>query len=152
MACIGVVDTTFARVDMGSLAVDELRNLMPDAVVKRLTVPGIKNAVWGALKLIKEGCDAVIVLGWVGPTQTDKYSYLATSIGLMQLQIQTGVLVLDVTVHEDEAGGDEKRLREIAVDRTKKHVWNLYQLLRGDLSPYAGKGLRQGYPHAGEIV
>jgi riboflavin synthase len=152
MTCIGVVDTTFARVDMGSVAVDEIRNLMPDAVVKRLTVPGIKNTVWGALKLVKEGCDAVVVLGWVGPTQVDKYSYLATSIGLMQLQIATGVLVLDVTVHEEEGDGDEKRLKEIAVDRTRKHVWNLAQLLRGGLERYAGRGLRQGYPHAGEII
>lgn len=152
MTCIGVVDTTFARVDMGAVAVDEIRSLMPNAVVKRLTVPGIKNTVWGALKLIREGCDAVIVLGWVGPSQVDKYSYLATSIGLMQLQIETGALVLDVTVHEEEGGGDEKRLKEIALDRTKKHVWNLVQLMRGGLERYAGKGLRQGYPHAGEIV
>ncbi|MEM1598677.1 MAG: riboflavin synthase [Pyrobaculum sp.] len=152
MTCIGVVDTTFARVDMGSAAVEELRLLMPDALVKRLTVPGIKNTVWGALKLIKEGCEAVMVLGWVGPTPVDKYSYLATSIGLMQLQIETGVLVLDVTVHEEEGGGDEKRLKEIALDRARKHAWNLVQLLRGDLSRFAGKGLRQGYPHAGEIL
>ncbi|MFN7105049.1 MAG: riboflavin synthase [Pyrobaculum sp.] len=150
MTCVGIVDTTFARVDMGGIAVEELKNLMPDAVVRRITVPGVKNAVWGALRLIKEGCDAVAVLGWVGPTQVDKYSYLATSIGLMQLQIATGVLVLDVTIHEEE--GDEKKLKEIAVDRTKKHMWNLVQILRGDLGRYAGKGLRQGYPHAGEIL
>jgi len=152
MGCIGVVDTTFARVDMGGVAVEELKSLMPNAVVKRVTVPGIKNTVWGALKLIKEGCDAVIVLGWVGPTPVDKYSYLATSIGLMQLQIATGVLVLDVTVHEEESGGDERKLKEIAVDRTRKHVWNLVQMLTGGLERYAGKGLRQGYPHAGEIT
>ncbi|MGB9704850.1 MAG: riboflavin synthase [Pyrobaculum sp.] len=152
MSCIGVVDTTFARVDMGAVAIDELKNLLPNTAVRRLTVPGIKNTVWGALKLIKEGCDAVIVLGWVGPTPVDKYSYLATSIGLMQLQIETGVLVLDVTVHEEEGGGDDKKLKEIALDRTRKHVWNLVQMLRGGLEQYAGKGLRQGYPHAGEII
>lgn len=152
MSCIGVVDTTFARVDMGSVAVEELKNLLPHAVVKRITVPGIKNTVWGALRLIKDGCDAVIVLGWVGPTQVDKYSYLATSIGLIQLQIATGVLVLDVTVHEEEGGGDEKKLKEIAIDRARKHAWNLAQLLTEGLEKYAGKGLRQGYPHAGEIL
>ncbi len=150
MDCVGVVDTTFARVDMGAVALEELRNLLPDAAVKRLTVPGIKNTVWAAAKLAREGCGAVLVLGWVGPTAVDKYSYLATSIGLMQLQITTGVLVLDVTVHEEEGVGRE--LREIAIDRVKKHVWNLAQLLRGDLSRYAGKGLRQGYPHVGEII
>lgn len=147
-----MVDTTFARVDMGAAAVDELRSLMPHALVKRLTVPGIKNTVWGALRLIREGCDAVMVLGWVGPTQVDKYSYLATSIGLMQLQISTGALVIDVTVHEEEGGGDERRLKEIALDRARKHAWNLVQLLTEGLERYAGKGLRQGYPHAGEIL
>jgi riboflavin synthase len=152
VSCIGVVDTTFARVDMGAVAIDELKSLLPNTAVRRLTVPGIKNTVWGALKLIKEGCDAVIVLGWVGPTPVDKYSYLATSIGLMHLQIETGVLVLDVTVHEEEGGGDDKKLKEIALDRTRKHVWNLVQMLRGGLEQYAGKGLRQGYPHAGEII
>ncbi|MFN3805188.1 MAG: riboflavin synthase [Pyrobaculum sp.] len=150
MTCVGIVDTTFARVDMGGIAVEELKNLMPDAVVRRITVPGIKNVIWGAMRLIKEGCEAVAVLGWVGPTQVDKYSYLAASIGLMQLQIATGVLVLDVTIHEEE--GDERRLKEIAVDRTRKHMWNLVQMLRGDLGRYAGRGLRQGYPHAGEIL
>jgi riboflavin synthase len=152
MGCVGVVDTTFARVDMGGVAVEELKSLMPGAVVKRVTVPGIKNAVWGALKLVKEGCDAVIVLGWVGPTLIDKYSYLAASIGLMQLQIATGALVIDVTVHEEEGGGDERKLKEIAIDRTRKHVWNLVQMLRGGLTRYAGKGLRQGYPDVGEII
>lgn len=152
MACIGVVDTTFARVDMGAVAVEEIRNLMPDVSVRRVTVPGIKNTVWAALQLAKDGCDAVVVLGWVGPTPVDKYSYLATSIGLMNVQIATGVLVIDVTVHEEEGGGDDKKLKEIAIDRVKKHMWNLYQMLRGDLQRYAGKGLRQGYPHAGEIT
>ncbi|MEM1519447.1 MAG: riboflavin synthase [Pyrobaculum sp.] len=152
MTCIGVVDTTFARIDLAAVAMDELKNLMPDVLIKRLTVPGIKNTIWAALQLSKEGCDAVVVLGWVGPTQVDKYSYLATSIGLIQLQIATGVFVLDITIHEEEGGGDEKKLKEVAVDRVKKHMWNLYQILRGDLQRYAGRGLRQGYPHAGEII
>lgn len=148
---MGVVDTTFARVDMASVAMEELRALLPDVRVVRLTVPGIKNTVWGALRLIQEGCEAVLVLGWVGPSQVDKYSYLAASVGLIQLQLQTGRLVIDVTVHEEEAE-DDRSLKEIAIDRARKHAWNLAMLLSGKgLERYAGMGLRQGYPHKGPI-
>lgn len=151
MDCIGVVDTTFARVDMGSVAVEELKSLMPSANIKRITVPGIKNTIWAAKRLAKEGCGAVIVLGWVGPSLTDKLSYLAMSIGLIQLQIELDVLILDVTVHEDEAR-DEAELKAIAVDRARKHAQNLVYLLRGDLSRFAGMGLRQGRPDVGPIL
>lgn len=151
MDCIGVVDTTFARVDMGSIAVDEVRNLMPEVAVRRITVPGIKNTIWGAKRLIQEGCRAVVVLGWVGASTTDKLSYLAMSLGLIQLQIETDSLILDVTVHEDEAPS-EAELKSIAVDRARKHVRNLVYMLRGDLSKYAGMGLRQGRPDVGPII
>ncbi|MEL9991626.1 MAG: riboflavin synthase [Thermoproteus sp.] len=151
MDCIGVVDTTFARVDMASEAIDEIKNLAPDVEIKRVTVPGIKNTIWGAKRLIKEGCSALLVLGWVGPSLTDKLSYLAMSIGLIELQIHEDVLILDVTVHEDEAAG-EKELRAIAIDRARKHARNLVALLRGDLSRFAGMGLRQGRPDVGPII
>jgi len=147
----GVVDTTFARVDMGAVAIRELKDLDPDAIIERITVPGIKNTVWGAKKLIDKGCDAVVVLGWIGPKLVDKLSYLAASIGLIELQIRTGVLIIDVTVHEEE-GKNEKELKEIAIDRTKKHIRNLLMLLKGDLTKYAGMGLRQGGPDVGPII
>jgi len=151
MDCVGVVDTTFARVDMASEAIDEIKSLAPDVEVRRITVPGIKNTIWGAKKLAREGCTALLVLGWVGPSLTDKLSYLAMSIGLIELQIHLDVLILDVTVHEDEAA-DERELKSIAVDRSRKHARNLVALLRGDLSRLAGMGLRQGRPDVGPII
>ncbi|TRM85485.1 riboflavin synthase, partial [Sulfolobus sp. A20-N-G8] len=104
-------------------------------------------------RLIDEGCDGVITLGWVGKTMLDKYSYLAASIGLIFVQILTSKHVIDVTVHEDEAE-DEEKLKEIAIDRATKHARNLVKLVRDGknaLTPFAGKGLRQGYRDAGEI-
>ncbi|BCU70683.1 riboflavin synthase [Stygiolobus caldivivus] len=149
----GVVDTTFSRVDMGKIAVNVIRKEDPDAEVIRYTVPGIKDLPVGAKKLLDQGCDGVITLGWVGRTMLDKYSYLATSIGLIMVQILTSKHVIDVTVHEDEAE-DEEKLVEIAEDRASKHALNLVTLVRDGgsaLTKYAGKGLRQGYKHAGGL-
>ena len=149
----GVVDTTFSRVDMGSIAVKTIRAEDPDAEIVRYTVPGIKDLPVAAKRLLEEGCDGVITLGWVGKSMLDKYSYLAASIGLIMAQLLTSKHIIDVTVHEDEAE-DEEKLKEIAIDRVKKHAINLVKLVRDGrtaLTPYAGKGLRQGYEHAGPI-
>ncbi len=154
MTRVGVVDTTFARVDMAKHVIRVLREELPNAEIIRYTVPGIKDIPVAARKLlIDEKCDGVITLGWVGPNPVDKYSYLAMSLGLIMLQVLTGKHVIDVTVHEDEAR-DPNELYEIAVDRAKKHAWNLAQLLKygGEaLTKYAGKGLRQGRPDVGPI-
>ncbi|EHP70407.1 riboflavin synthase [Metallosphaera yellowstonensis MK1] len=149
----GVADTTFSRVNMGELAVKVIKKEDPEGEVRRYTVPGIKDLPVAAKRLIESGCHGVITLGWVGRTQLDKYSYLAASIGLITVQLMTSTHVIDVTVHEDEAE-DEERLKEIALDRTRKHSVNLVKLVRDGwkaLTPLAGKGLRQGYEHAGEI-
>jgi riboflavin synthase len=154
MTRIGVVDTTFARVDMARHVIRVLEEELPDAEIIRYTVPGIKDIPVAARKLLIDmKCDAVITLGWVGPGLIDKYSYLAMSIGLIMLQIMTGKHVVDVTVHEDEAS-DPGELYEIAVDRARKHALNLVKLLKygGEaLTKYAGKGLRQGRPDVGPL-
>ncbi len=154
MIKIGVVDTTFSRVDMASIAIKTIEENLPQAVIIRYTVPGIKDIPVAARNLIMdEGCEAVLTLGWVGGKPVDKYSYLAMSIGLIMLQITTGKHIIDVTVHEDEAD-DPSKLYEIAVDRARKHALNLVKLIkygRKALTRYAGKGLRQGYPDAGPL-
>jgi riboflavin synthase len=154
MIKVGIVDTTFARVDMGSIVEKTIKELLPEARIHRYTVPGIKDIPVAAKKLIEEfGCDGVITLGWVGKTLTDKLSYVALSVGLQLVQLMTNKHVIDVTVHEDEAD-DEVKLYEIAVNRAKEHAENLVKLLRGGgeaLRPYAGKGLRQGLPDVGPI-
>ncbi len=150
---IGVVDTTFSRVDMAKIVIDELKNNLTGIQVIRYTVPGIKDIPVAAKKLIEEhNCDIVITLGWVGATQTDKYSYLASSIGIIMVQLLTNKHIIDVTVHEDEAKSPEELL-QIAVDRARKHAHNIIALLKGReaLSRWAGKGRRQGKPDAGPL-
>jgi len=151
--CVGVIDTTFSRVDMGSVAEEVLREELPDYRVVRYTVPGIKDLPGAARRLIDMGCDGVITLGWVGATQVDKYSYIAMSVGLVMLSVLTGKVVVDVTVHEDETE-DPRELREIAVNRARAHAENLVKLLTGGLEalrPLAGQGVRQGRSSVGPL-
>jgi riboflavin synthase len=148
-----VIDTTFSRVDMGSVAEEVLREELPDYRVVRYTVPGIKDLPGAARRLIDMGCDGVITLGWVGATQVDKYSYIAMSVGLVMLSVLTGKVVVDVTVHEDETE-DPRELREIAVNRARAHAENLVKLLTGGLEalrPLAGQGVRQGRSSVGPL-
>nr|WP_048100275.1 MULTISPECIES: riboflavin synthase [Acidianus] len=138
---------------MASVAIETIKETDPGSKIERYTVPGIKDLPVAARKLIELGCDGVITLGWVGKTMLDKYSYLASSIGLITVQILTMKHVIDVTVHEDEAE-DEDKLKDIAIDRTEKHAKNLVYLVRDGkeaLTSFAGKGLRQGYKNAGSL-
>ena len=154
MAKICIVDTTFARVDMAKHAIETLQLLMPDAVIVRRTVPGIKDIPVAIKRLMKEqGCEAGIVFGWVGKSLTDKISYAVYSLAIQLVELELEKPIIDVTVHEDETS-DEKELYRIAVDRAKKHAENLYLLLRNpeELTRRAGTGKRQGYPDAGPII
>ncbi len=151
--CVGVADTTFARVDMAKYVIEELERLLPGYAIERHTVPGVKDLPGAAKRLVDMGCEAVITLGWVGAQEVDKLSYLASSIGLIMVELLTGAIVLDVTVHEDEADSEE-RLAIIAEDRARKHARNLaYMVKEGPraLTRWAGQGLRQGGPDAGPI-
>jgi riboflavin synthase len=138
---------------MAKHAVDVISMLMPDAVIVRRTVPGIKDVPVAIKTLMKrENCDAGMVFGWVGRTLTDKISYAVYSLAIQLVQLELEKPILDVTVHEDEAESD-KELYNIAVDRAKKHAENLYLLLRNpeELTRRAGSGRRQGYPDVGPI-
>ncbi len=148
-----MVDTTFARVDMGSEAVRVLERLLPGYRIVRHTVPGIKDLPGAAMRLFEQGCDGVITLGWVGRREADKLSYLASSIGLILVEILAKRPLIDVTVHEDEAD-DPEALKRIALDRASKHARNLALMLREGpeaLTRWAGKGLRQGYEDVGPL-
>jgi len=153
LKCVGVVDTTFARVDMARYVIEVLEKELPAYRIIRHTVPGVKDIPAAAKRIIDLGCDGVITLGWVGPGQVDKYSYLASSLGLIMLGIMTGKVIIDVTVHEDEAEKPEE-LKRIAVHRAKAHAENLVAMLKEGpqaLTPKAGMGVRQGYPDVGPI-
>lgn len=149
---VGIADTTFSRIDMGRIAIDELRRYSSLKYI-RYTVPGIKDLPAAAKILFSRGCDIVITLGWVGKTENDKLSYLAMSIGKIFVEILEGKHVIDVTVHEDEAE-DERELYRIAENRVREHVRNAVDLLLNPkkLQKLAGTGQRQGYEDVGPIT
>jgi riboflavin synthase len=153
-AKIGVADTTFARVDMGGFAVDQLKATGTGFKVERCTVPGVKDLPVAAKKLIEErGCDIVIALGMPGAQPIDKVCAHEASTGLIQVQLMTNRHVIEVFVHEDEAS-NARELAFLAERRSREHAVNAYDLLfRPErLAKNAGKGLRQGFDDAGPIM
>ncbi|MFO8051311.1 MAG: riboflavin synthase [Thermoplasmatota archaeon] len=153
MKRIGVVDTTFSRVDMGVEAVNELRSVGGGFRIVRRTVPGIKDLPVACKKLIEEeDCDIVMALGMPGKEHIDKTCAHEASQGLIQVQLMTNVHIIEVFVHMDEAE-DEEELRFLAINRTREHAVNTYDLLfRPDrLRKQAGTGQRQGFSDAGPV-
>jgi len=153
MKKIGVVDTTFSRVDMGGFAIDELKRTGTGFKVERSTVPGVKDLPVAAKKLIEEmGCEVVIALGMPGREEIDKVCAHEASTGLIQVQLLTNKHIVEVFVHEDEAK-DSKELAWLAERRAREHAVNAYDLLfRPErLVKNAGKGLRQGFDDVGSI-
>lgn len=153
MRRIGVADTTFARVDMGGFAIDELKGTGTGFKVERYTVPGVKDLPVAAKKLLEErGCDIVIALGMPGAQEIDKVCAHEASTGLIQVQLLTNKHVIEVFVHEDEAES-AKELAWLAERRAREHAVNAYDLLfRPErLGKNAGTGQRQGYEDVGPI-
>jgi riboflavin synthase len=149
---IGIVDTSFARYDMASAAIDELRKRGGRITIHRYTVPGIKDLAAGARILFDRGCDLVMALGMVGRQPVDKDCALAADFGLQIVQAQTGRHILGVMVHEDEAS-DEGQLGWLFDRRTREHAANAYDLLfrPGAIRARAGTGQREGFEDAGPI-
>jgi riboflavin synthase len=153
MKRIGVADTTFARVDMGGFAIDELKKTGTGFRVERYTVPGVKDLPVAAKKLFDEReCDIVIALGMPGANDIDKVCAHEASTGLIHVQLLANKHIIEVFVHEDEAK-NAKELAWLAERRSREHAVNAYDLLfRPErLSKNAGKGLRQGFEDVGPI-
>jgi len=154
---IGVVDTMFARYDMGSEAVDELSSCPGFGTrfeTVRRTVPGFKDLGVAAKKLIQEeGCKAVVALGMPGRAPIDKACAHEASQGIMLAQLMTNTHVLEVFVHEDESD-DPEILAAVCRDRSRKHARNAYWLLYepDQLVRRAGQGVRQGFTDAGPVL
>jgi len=150
MAKIGIADTTFARVNMGSIAIDEIRRNV-SAGIDRYTVPGVKDLPVACKKLIDErGCDLVMALGMPGGADKDKLCAHEASQGLIMCQLLTNTHIIEVFVHEDEAK-DDKELDWLAEQRTREHAVNAVRLLYKpkELEKMAGTGQRQGFADAG---
>ena len=153
MMNIGVVDTTFSRIDMGGIAIDELKRTGTGFKVHRRTVPGIKDLPVECKKLIdEESCDIVIALGMPWKDPIDKVCAHEASQGLIQVQLMTNKHIVEVFVHQDEAK-DERQLAWLAERRAREHAVNAFDLLfRPErLVKNAGKGLRQGFEDVGSI-
>ncbi|HHQ44619.1 MAG TPA: riboflavin synthase [Candidatus Altiarchaeales archaeon] len=152
-AKIGIVDTTFSKVNMGEIALNEIRDNFPNITVTRKTVPGVKDLpVACKIMLEKEDCDACIALGMPGGQEIDRQCAHEASQGIIQAQLMTNKHIIEVFIHEDEAS-DEKDLYNITVDRCRKHAKNAAYLTTKPeiLVKNAGQGLRQGRENAGPI-
>lgn len=154
---IGVVDTMFARYDMGAEAADELAQCPGYGErfeVVRRTVPGFKDLGVECKKLIEEdGCRIVVALGMPGKAAIDQVCAHEASQGLMMAQLLTNTHILEVFVHENEEE-DPEALNKVCIDRARKHARNAYWMLYEpeQLSRRAGQGVRQGYDDAGPLL
>ncbi len=154
---IGVVDTMFARYDMGAEAVDELASCPGHGTVfevVRRTVPGFKDLGVEAKRLIEvDGCRIVVALGMPGRAAIDQVCAHEASQGIMLAQLLTNTHVLEVFVHETEED-DPSRLAGVCADRSRKHARNAYWMLYEpeQLTRRAGLGVRQGYEDAGPLA
>ncbi len=147
---IGVADTTFARVDMGAIAIDELRK-RASVSIERVTVPGIKDLPVACKKLIEERkCGIVMALGMPGGQEKDRMCAHEASVGLISCQLLTNTHIIEVFVHEDEAR-DDRELAWLAEQRTREHARNVLTLAFSpeELTREAGTGQRQGFQDAG---
>jgi riboflavin synthase len=147
---VGVADTTFSRVNMGAIAIDELKK-HASVAIERSTVPGIKDLPVACKKLIEERrCDIVMALGMPGGKEKDRLCAHEASQGLITCQLMTNTHIIEVFVHEDEAK-DGKELAWLAEQRTREHAINTVKLILRprDLENEAGTGQRQGFEDAG---
>jgi len=151
MKKVGIVDTTFARYDMASAAMDELGGLR-SVRFERRTVPGIKDLPVEAKRLLDEGCDIVMVFGMPGSKPIDKQCAHEASLGIIMAKLMTNKHIIEVFVFEDEAR-NEKELAELADKRAREHARNVYRLLfkSEELTKMAGTGQREGGPDAGPL-
>ena len=154
---IGVVDTMFARYDMGAEALDELTDCPGFGTrfeVVRRTVPGFKDLGVACKRLIEqEDCKIVVALGMPGKADIDQVCAHEASQGIMLAQLLTSTHILEVFVHENEEE-DPAKLAVVCVNRARKHARNAYWMLYEpeQLTRQAGQGVRQGYEDAGPIA
>jgi riboflavin synthase len=154
---IGVVDTMFARYDMGAEALDELRacpGFGERFELVHRTVPGFKDLGVEAKRVIEqEGCRIVVALGMPGKADIDQVCAHEASQGIMLAQLMTSTHILEVFVHESEEE-DPAKLAAVCVDRARKHARNAYWMLYEpeQLTRRAGQGVRQGFGDAGPIA
>lgn len=149
---IGIIDTTFARVNMGAIAIDELRRNYPNISYTRKTVPGIKDLPVECKKILDSDFNICMALGMVGSAPIDTQCAHEASIGIQHVKLMTNKHVIEVFVHENEAWSGEEFV-EICQNRIRKHVHNSVKLILDpeNLTRQAGRGVRQGKEDEGPV-
>ncbi len=149
---IGLVDTTFARVDMASYAKKEIEGVRTDVKIIQRTVPGIKDLPVACKKLLDEGCDIVMAFGMPGKEVIDKQCAHEASQGIIHAQLLANKHIVEVFVYEDE-GRNEADLTEVCKNRAVKHARNAMDLIFNpeNLKKRAAMGIRQGRSDVGRI-
>lgn len=149
---LGIVDTTFSRVDMGEMALDEMRRSHPSVQVERRTVPGIKDLAVECKRMLDSGCEVVMALGMVGGAPIDAQCAHEASLGIQQAKLMTNKHIIEVFVHENEAWSG-REFGEICQGRVRKHVHNAVLLMMDPqaLTKNAGRGIRQGRDDEGPV-
>lgn len=149
---LAIVDTMFSRINMGAIAIDELKSNYPDVAIERRTVPGIKDLAVECRKLLDSGCDSCLALGMVGGAPIDTQCGHEASLGIQQAKLLTGKHIVEVFVHENE-GWSGKEFAEICENRVRKHAHNAVLLVKNPagLVKKAGMGVRQGREDEGPI-
>ena len=148
---LGIVDTTFARINMGAIALDELKKSYPKIEFERRTVPGVKDLGVECKKLLDK-CDICMALGMVGGAPIDTQCAHEASLGIQQAKLLTNKHIIEVFVHENEAWSNDE-FYEICQNRIRKHVHNAVLIVNNPdlLMSHAGRGLRQGKDDEGPI-
>ncbi len=84
--------------------------------------------------------------------EIDKVCAHEASLGIIQAQLMTNRHVLEVFVHEDEAG-DEKELARLCEGRAREHAQSLLRLLfhPEEMTKRAGTGQREGFEDKGPL-
>jgi riboflavin synthase len=150
---VGVVDTTFARVDMARYAIRALKDHGTGFKVVHRTVPGIKDLPVACRRMfLEDGVDLCLALGMPGKAEYDRTCAHEASLGLMLTGVLAAKPIVECFVFEGEASGP-KELEELARRRAEEHALNAYSLLfrPHDLARYRGEGLRQGFPDVGPV-
>ena len=150
---IGICSTTFARFDIASAAIKQIKKQVTGVKYIERYVPGVKDLPVAAKKLIEEeNCDIVMAFGMPGGEKIDKLCAHEASTGLIQAQLMTNTHILEVFVHEDE-GKDEKDLKELAYNRATQHADNLVKMLFKPeaMKKEAGTGVREGRENKGPL-
>ncbi len=153
MKRIGVVDTTFARVDMADAAVRRLKAKGSGFQIVRRTVPGIKDLPVACRRLfVEDRADLCLALGMPGRAEYDRVCAHEASMGLLFAGVLEAKPIVECFVFEGEADAP-RALDALARRRAEEHAENALALLfrPRDLARHAGAGLRQGFPDAGPV-